>query len=73
MSDRRDDAMRHAVDLACTGKFNNWWTVAAWMRARRYSEADVQFTRWQRVWLDSLCREARVAASHSGTSRPFAS
>jgi hypothetical protein len=32
MDDERYDAMRHAVDLARTGKFNNWWTIAARLR-----------------------------------------
>jgi len=61
MSDRRDDAMRYAVDLACTGQFSNWWCVAARLRAKRYREADVNWTRSQRDWLDSLCAEARTA------------
>jgi hypothetical protein len=73
MSELRDNAMRHAVDLARTGKFNNWWTIAAWMQARRYREADVQFTRWQREWLDKLCKEARFARVPSDSSQPSAS
>lgn len=73
MSDRRDDAMRHAVDLARMGKFNNWWSIAAWLRARRYREADLAFTSWQRAWLDSLCKEARCPGPAADASRPFAS
>src|SRR5262245_21010764 len=72
MSDRRHDAMRHAVDLARTGKFNNWWSVIAWMQARRYREADVAFTPWQREWLDCLCKEARCPRLAPDASRPFA-
>jgi hypothetical protein len=61
MSDRREAAMRHAVDLARTGRFSNWWSVAARLRAKRYQEADVDWTRGQQEWLDRLCAEARAA------------
>lgn len=70
MSNQRDDAMRHAVVLALSGRCNNWWTVAARLRAKRYREADVDWTESQRQWLDQLCREARLA--NSGTSQPCA-
>lgn len=73
MSDRRYDAMRHAVNLARTGQFSNWWSVAAWLRAKRYREADVEWTRGQRDWLDRVCAEARLAASLPDMSPPFAS
>ena len=73
MSDRRYDAMRHAVDLALSGRCNNWWSVAARLRARRYQESDVQWTDSQREWLDRLCREARLAAlDPDASSRPCA-
>jgi hypothetical protein len=60
MSDRRYDAMRHAVALALSGRFHNWWAVAARLRAKRYHETDVDWTQGQRVWLDQLCNEARL-------------
>lgn len=72
MSDRRYDAMRHAVQLALTGRYSNWWSVAARLRARRYQEADVDWTRGQREWLDLLCTEARRALLDRDTSRPCA-
>jgi hypothetical protein len=61
MSDRRHDAMRHAVALALSGRCNNWWAVSARLRARRYLETDVEWSESQRKWLDQLCREARLA------------
>jgi hypothetical protein len=65
MSDRRHDAMRHAVALALSGRCNNWWAVSARLRARRYREADVEWSESQRMWLDQLCNEARlVTQSH---------
>ena len=70
MSDRRDDAMKHAVQLALTGRYSNWWSVAARMRARSYQEADVDWTQGQRDWLDLLCTEARRAIRDPDTSRP---
>jgi hypothetical protein len=65
MSNRRYDAMKHAVDLARTGRYNNWWSVAARLRTKKYRAADVEWTRPQRDWLDRLCGEAR-----SGSSAP---
>ena len=44
MYHRRTDAMRHAVDLARTGLFANWSSVAARLRASKYREADVDWT-----------------------------
>lgn len=72
MSDRRYDAMRHAVDLARTGQYRNWWSVAARLRAKRYRETDVDWTRGQREWLDRLCAEARIVGLTSDPSRPCA-
>jgi hypothetical protein len=65
MNHRRTDAMRHAVDLARTGLFANWSSVAARLRALRYHDTDVDWTPGQRQWLDRLCAEAcgaRLAA-----------
>jgi hypothetical protein len=62
MSDQRYDAMRHAVDLALTGQFRNWWTIAARLRLKCYREADLDWTPGQRQWLDRLCLEARAPA-----------
>jgi hypothetical protein len=53
--------MRHAVDLARTGRFNGWSSVAARLRAEKYRETDVDWTPVQRRWLDRLCIEARCA------------
>jgi hypothetical protein len=61
MCDRRYDAMKHAVHLALSGRYSNWWSVAARMRAKRYHESDVDWTRNQREWLNLLCAEARRA------------
>ena len=72
MSDRRYDAMKHAVVLAQTGRFRNWWSVAARLRAKRYREADVEWTRGQRNWLDRLCEEARLGEDSSDPWRPHA-
>jgi len=72
MSDRRYAAMRHAVDLARTGQCRNWWSVAARLRARRYRDADVDWSRGQREWLDRLCSEARTVDPISDPSRPCA-
>jgi hypothetical protein len=74
MSDRRYDAMRHAVHLARSGLCSNWWAVSARLRARRYRESDVEWTRGQREWLDLLCKEARLGlpAMDAETSRPCA-
>lgn len=60
MRDRRYDAMRHAVDLARTGHFSNWWCVAARLRIKRYAPGDLAWTALQREWLDRLCLEART-------------
>lgn len=73
MSDRRYNAMKHAVDLARSGLCNNWWSVHARLRAKRYLESDVDWTEGQRNWLDQLCEEARLAAAlDASTSRPCA-
>jgi hypothetical protein len=76
MSDRRYDAMKHAVHLAMSGRYSNWWSVSARLRAIRYQEADVEWTRGQREWLNLLCAEARRALVDSGrysdSSRPCA-
>jgi hypothetical protein len=72
MSDRRYAAMKQAVDLARSGLCNNWWSIAARLRARHYHEADVEWTQGQRQWLDQLCQEARRAALEPDTSRPCA-
>ena len=63
MNDRRYDAMQHAVALALSGRCSNWWSVAARLRVKRYREADVNWTEGQRMWLDQLCKEARLAAA----------
>jgi hypothetical protein len=60
MNDRRYDAMRHAVALALSGRFHNWWAVSARLRASRYRETDVDWTTGQRGWIDQLCNEARL-------------
>jgi len=60
MDDERYDAMRDAVDLARTGKFNNWWTIAARLRFKRYRQDDLDWTPTQHAWLDRLCADARV-------------
>ena len=70
MSDRRDDAMKHAVQLALSGRYSNWWSVSARMRATSYQESDVDWTQSQRRWLDLLCAEARRAVRDADTSRP---
>jgi hypothetical protein len=72
MSDRRYNAMRHAVDLARTGQFSSWRTVAARLRAKKYREADMQWTQVQREWLDRLCAEARLDSAPCDPSRPRA-
>jgi hypothetical protein len=61
MSDQRYNAMRQAVALALSGRYSNWWAVTARLRARRYREADVDWSEGQRMWLDQLCNEARLA------------
>lgn len=71
MSDQRYDAMRHAVDLARTGQFSNWWSVAARLRAKRYEQADLDWTQSQREWLDRLCAEARIVSLTTDRWRPF--
>ena len=70
MNDRRYDAMRHAVALALSGRFNNWWAVAARLRAKRFQEADVSWTQGQRRWLDQLCNEARLAVLGQDLAQP---
>lgn len=59
MIDQRYDAMVRAVDLARTGQFNNWWTIAARLRIKRYRQDALDWTESQRQWLDRLCAEAR--------------
>lgn len=61
MNHRRTDAMRQAVDLARTGLFANWLSVATRLRVLKYRDADVDWTPGQRQWLDRLCAEARWA------------
>jgi hypothetical protein len=70
MSDRRDDAMRHAVALALSGQYNNWWAVAARLRTRRFREADVDWSEGQRMWLDQLCNEARQVSEDRVVAPP---
>jgi hypothetical protein len=70
MSDRRDDAMRHAVALALSGQYNNWWAVAARLRVRRFREADVDWSEGQRMWLDQLCTEARQVTDDRDSAPP---
>lgn len=70
MSDRRHDAMRHAVALALSGRCNNWWAVAARLRARRYRETDVEWSESQRMWLDQLCNEARLVTQSQEVAPP---
>jgi hypothetical protein len=70
MSDRRYDAMRHAVALALSGKFHNWWAVSARLRANRYREADVDWTPAQQAWLDQLCSEARFVLQSQHVAAP---
>jgi hypothetical protein len=72
MSDRRYDAMRQAVALALSGRYNNWWAVTARLRARRYREVDVAWSEGQRMWLDQLCSEARLAMRGQEAARPRA-
>jgi hypothetical protein len=67
MSHSRFDAMRHAVDLARTGRFNDWLSVAARLRAEKYREGDVNWTPGQQRWLDRLCTEARCARLRAET------
>ena len=70
MTDRRYDAMRQAVALALSGRYNNWWAVTARLRTRRYQEADVQWSDGQRMWLDQLCNEARLAMQNPEAAAP---
>jgi hypothetical protein len=70
MSDRRYNAMRQAVALALSGHFNNWWTVAARLRAKGVREADVDWSQGQRVWLDQLCNEARQLSQDTAPPYP---
>lgn len=65
----RDNAMRMAVHLARTGQFNNWWAVAARLRARQVREEALDWTEVQRKWLDSLCLEADEMALPSPSVR----
>jgi len=59
MRDERYDAMMRAVDLARTGQFSNWWTIAARLRMKRFQQEALNWTQSQREWLDLLCAEAR--------------
>ncbi len=61
MNYRRYDAMKHAVNLARTGRFKNWSSVAARLLTEKYREGDVDWTPVQQRWLDRLCLEARWA------------
>jgi hypothetical protein len=61
MMQRRYDAMRQAVSLARTGRYGDWSSVAARLRADRYRQDDVDWTLVQQRWLDRLCIEARCA------------
>jgi hypothetical protein len=61
MTHRRYNAMRHAVNLARSGRFNDWSSVAARLRAEKYMEVDVDWSPVQQLWLDRLCIEARIA------------
>jgi hypothetical protein len=60
MSDEPHVAMRHAVDLAQTGWFNNWWVVYAQLRIMGYREEALNWSEVQREWLDRVCAEARA-------------
>jgi hypothetical protein len=60
MDDQRYNAMTCAVDLARSGKINNWWTIAARLRLKRYRDEDLDWTPTQRSWLDRLCTDAKV-------------
>jgi hypothetical protein len=60
MDEERYDAMVRAVDLARTGRFNNWWTIAARLRLKRCRDEDLEWTPTQRAWLDRLCADARA-------------
>jgi hypothetical protein len=73
MNDRRYDAMQHAVALALSGRCSNWWAVMARLRIKRYHEADVTWTESQRMWLDQLCNEARLAVAgwSQGPAQPM--
>jgi hypothetical protein len=70
MSDQRYDAMRQAVALALSGRHSNWWAVTARLRARRYREADVEWSEGQRMWLDQLCNEARLVTQSQEAPPP---
>jgi hypothetical protein len=70
MGNRRDDAMRHAVALALSGRYNNWWALTARLRARHYPEADVAWSDSQRMWLDQLCNEAKMAQQSQDVAPP---
>jgi hypothetical protein len=61
MNHRRYDAMRHAVSLARSGRFTDWSSVAARLRAEKFRETDVDWSPVQQRWLDRLCIEARGA------------
>jgi hypothetical protein len=70
MNDRCYEAMRHAVALALSGQYNNWWAVSARLRARRYRDADVEWSVGQRMWLDQLCAEARLVIESQEVAPP---
>lgn len=61
MSNSSHDLIRQAVDLARSGRCNNWWCVAARLRLKGYPLDDLPWAEWQRQWLDGLCAEARLA------------
>jgi hypothetical protein len=64
MKIRHDEAMRAAVGLALTGRFNNWWCIAARLGLRRYRPGELQWTESQRQWLDRLCLDAGRRRNH---------
>jgi PAS domain-containing protein len=61
MRDEHHEAMRRAVDLALSGQYSNWWSIAGRMRARGCLVSHLEWTPAQRQWLDQLCAEARGA------------
>ena len=70
MNEECFDAMRHAVDLARSGQFSNWWTIQARLRTKGYKLVDLAWTETQQEWLDRLSAEARAARLDSDAWRP---
>jgi len=68
MNDQQYRAMCQAVRLARSGRCSNWWTVQAQMRISGYQIADLDWTKAQRAWLDSLCAEARGTSAGCGST-----